>query len=548
MSRTTRLLTLALLGALLAPAAAHASPVQTSIMMDDDLLVYRDDSVAAGTLTRMKALGVDTVRVTVLWKTVAENARFSKAELAKLPKGKLKTAARRQSQRFKAANPGTYPIRNWDRYDNLLKSAADRGIRVYFNVTGPGPTWAMTKPPKKYNALRNQWKPKPAAFKQFVQAIGRRYDGTYRDENGSRGVLPRVRFWSLWNEPNQAGWLAPQWERRGGAIVPASPALYRKLHQAGYKGLLATGHRADTDIILMGETAPNGSDVRSARAPMRPAFFLRELACIQPDGVPYSGAAAAARDCGDFAARGPLIANGYAHHPYTKNVAPNIADPNPDAISMANIATLGTLLDDLSAKTSGAIPSGLSLFMTEFGFETNPPDPFSGVPLANQATYNMVGEYMAYKDPRIAAQAQFLLRDVSPVRGHAKTSKAYWFTYQSGLFFLNGQAKPAAGAYAFPFLAFDTKTLDPATGAPIYNLWGQMRFRPNGNGGAATIQWRAKDGSTPWLSVGDPITVSDMGYFEATATAPLPVVGEWRAAFVLPDGTVQTSSPGTSGN
>ena len=64
-----------------------------------------------------------------------------------------------------------------------------------------------------------------------MQAVGRRYDGTYRDENGSRGALPRVRFWSLWNEPNQAGWLSPQWERRGGAIVPASPALYRKLHQ-----------------------------------------------------------------------------------------------------------------------------------------------------------------------------------------------------------------------------------------------------------------------------------------------------------------------------
>ena len=112
---------------------------------------------------------------------------------------------------------------------------------------------------------------------------------------------------------------------------------------------------------------------------MRPGFFLRELACIQPDGTPYTGAAAAARDCGDFAARGPLIANGYAHHPYTKNVSPTVADPNPDSLTMANIASLGTLLDDLSAKTSGAIPAELPLFMTEFGFETNPPDPFSGV-------------------------------------------------------------------------------------------------------------------------------------------------------------------------
>jgi hypothetical protein len=542
MSRTIRLLILALgLGAMLAPAAAQASPAQTSIMMDDDLLVYRDDSTAARALTQMKSLGVDTVRVTVLWKTVAENTRFTKAELSKV-KGKLKTAAQKQNARFKATNPSTYPIRNWDRYDNLIKSAADRGIRIYFNVTGPGPTWAMTKPPAKYNSLRNQWKPKPAAFKQFVQAVGRRYDGTYRDENGSRGVLPRVRFWSLWNEPNQAGWLAPQWERRGGAIVPASPALYRKLHQFGYRGLLASGHRADTDIILMGETAPNGSDARSAKAPMRPGFFLRELACIQPDGTPYSGAAAAARDCGDFAARGPLIATGYAHHPYTKNVPPTVADPNPDSITMANISTLGTLLDDLSTKTNGAIRPGLPLFMTEFGFETNPPDPFSGVSLDNQAKFDQIGEWQAWQNPRILSQAQFLLRDVAPVKSHPKTSKAYWFTYQSGLYGLTGQAKPAASAYAMPFLAFNTNTLDPA-GAPIYNLWGQARLLPNNATASATIQWRAKDGSTPWIAAGDPVPVDPLGYFEATRTAPIPAIGEWRSVLINPgDGAILASS------
>jgi len=551
MSRTTRLLILALLGALLAPAAANASPSQISIMMDDDLMVYRDDSTAARTLTRMKALGVDAVRVTVLWKVVAENARFTKAELAKFPKDsrsrRLKAAAQRQTRRFKPANPATYPTRNWDRYDNLVKAAADRGVKIYFNVTGPGPTWAMTKPPKRYNALRNQWKPKPAAFKQFVQAVGKRFDGTYRDENASRGLLPRVSFWSLWNEPNQAGWLAPQWERRGGAIVPASPALYRKLHQAGYKGLLASGHRVDNDRILMGETAPLGSDVRSAKAPMRPAFFLREVGCIQPNGTPYTGAAAAARDCGDFQ-RGPLIANGYAHHPYTKNVGPTVLDPNPDSLTMANIANLGTLLDDLSVKTSGAIPAGLPLFMTEFGFETNPPDPFSGVPLVDQAKYNIVGEYMAYQNPRIASQAQFLLRDVAPVRARRKGTKAYWFTYQSGLYFFNGQPKPSAGAYAMPFLATNSNTLDPATATPIYNLWGQLRLLPNNAPQAsATIQWRAKDGSTPWLAVGEPVPADPMGYFQASRAAPQAVPGEWRSALLNPgDGAVLAFSPGSS--
>ena len=100
-----------------------------------------------------------------------------------------------------------------------------------------------------------------------------------------------------------------------------------------------------------------------------------------------------------------------------------------------------------------------------------------------------------------------------------------------------------------PFLAFNSNTLDPTTGAPVFNVWGQARLLPNGANAGATVQWRAKDGSTPWISLGDPVPVDQMGYFQATRTAPLPVVGEWRSALVNPgDGAVLASSPGTVGN
>jgi hypothetical protein len=352
-------------------------------------------------------------------------------------------------------------------------------------------------------------------------------------------------MWSLWNEPNQGGWLSPQWETRGGKKVPASPALFRKLYQSGYQGLLATGHRVDNDVILMGETAPLGSDAKTEKSPMRPKQFIREVFCIKPDGTPYTGADAKVRDCGDLA-KAPLKATGWAHHPYTKNLPPTERDPNPDSLTMANIDELGTLLDEMSAKT-GAISANMPLYMTEYGFESNPPDPFSGVPLAAQAKYNTLGEYLAWGNPRILSQAQFLLADVPPVRGKPKTSKSYWFTYQSGLFFLNGTPKPSATAYAMPFLAFNTNTLDAATGGTVFNFWGQMRLLPNDVTAGATIQWRAKDGSTPWMTVGDPAPIDPMGYFEATAVAPLPVEGEWRSALLLPDGTVAAFSPGTPG-
>ncbi len=550
MSRTIRLLTLALVsGALLAPAVAQASPGQTSIMMDDDLLLYRSDTVAVNALTQMKRLGVDTARVTVLWRTVAENARPTAAEIKKL-RGGAKSRAQLQARRFRATNPKTYPRRNWDRYDNLVTSAARLGIRIYFNVTGPGPTFGHEKFPKNLRGVpsnvRAAWKPRPAAFKQFVQAVGRRYDGSYRDENGSRAILPRVKFWSLWNEPNQGGWLAPQWERRGSSIVPVAAALYRKLHQNGYRALVSTGHRVDNDTILMGETAPLGMDLRTAKAPMRPAQFMREVACVQANGVRYTGNAARLRDCGDFA-RGPLIANGFAHHPYTRNIPPTVRDANRDAITMANINDLGALLDDLSSKTGGSIPNNLPLFMTEFGFETKPPDPFNGIDLLNQPVFNNIGEWQAWQNPRILSQAQFLLRDVDPVRKHPRSSKAYWFTYQSGLFFRNGVAKPAAAAYAMPFLAFNSRALDPVTGTSVFNLWGQLRFLPNGTNAAAAIQWRAKDGGGAWATVGDLVPIDALGYFTAARTAPSPALGEWRSAVVDPNGAVVYSSPGTTG-
>jgi len=540
MSPTFRTFILALvLGAVLAPSA-QASPQQISIMMDDDLLVYRDDSTAAKTLTQMQSLGVDAVRVTVLWSSVAENARFTKAEIAKL-KGKIKTAARRQTRRFRPANPKTYPIANWDRYDNLVKAAQDRGIRVYFNVTGPGPAWAHGKPPKNLNALRRAWKPKYKDFKQFVAAVGKRFSGGYRDENASRGLLPRVNFWSLWNEPNQAGWLTPQWERRGSQLVPASPAIFRNLHRVGVEALIETTH--GNDLILLGETAPLGSDAPSEKAPMRPGLFLRELGCIDAAGVPYAGTAARVRDC---LKRIPLVAKGYGHHPYTKNVSPTVRDPNPDSMTMANISELGTLLDAVAARSGGLLPAGLPLFLTEFGFETNPPDPFSGVPLTSQSRFNTIGEYQAYSNPRVAAQSQFLLYDVPPRKQHDKSSKAYWFTYQSGLFFQPrppqpAVAKPAAYAYSLPFLAFPTG-VDPATGAPMFNIWGQLRFIKNGTPAVAHIQWAPATNPAGWQTVGDPVAIDERGYFGAPRSSPANAPGYWRAAWLRPDGTVGQSS------
>ncbi|MDQ3676236.1 MAG: hypothetical protein M3401_05440 [Actinomycetota bacterium] len=531
-------------GALLAPAA-QASQNQSSIMMDDDLLVYRGHVAAQKTMTQMKSLGVDTIRVTVLWSVVAERARFTPAEIKKLKGKKARRAAKLQTKRFRGSSPKTYPQTNWDRYDELVRIARTVGLRVYFNVTGPGPTkWAHKKPPKSQRKLSKTYKPKPVYFKQFVTALGKRYSGSYRDENQGKGVLPRVSVWSLWNEPNQAGWLSPQWEKVGSKRVLVSPMLFRKLHQSGYAGLAKSGHGVGSDTILLAETAPLGSGKTTAKSPPLPTVFLRELACVKPNGSKYTGSAAKARGCNKFGPK--LQANGYAHHPYTKNV-PTTTQPPAGGLTMANISQLGTLLDDLSAKTGGKIPADLPLWMTEFGFETNPPDPFNGVTLAEQAKYNQLGEFLAYANPRIASQAQFLLRDVLPVAKRTPGTKPYWFTYQSGLFFANTKPKPGAFAYQIPFIVFPGAT-DTATGRQNFRFWGQLRFLPDGStADKAVIQWRPKGSAGAWTPVSAPLAISSRGYFQTSLLNPQAAPAEWRAAWRRPDGTILLASLPSTG-
>lgn len=491
------LASLAATGAVAAPARANG--VQLSVMMDDDNLVYRSTRTADRTLDTMAQLGVDYVRVTVLWKVVADRAQTGRA-------------AKRRFRRYGADDPRAYPAGNWDRYDNLVRSAGARGIGVYFNLTGPGPDWCCPTPPRGEERNVGTWMPNPRQFKLFVEAVGRRYSGRYRDENSRAKrardkILPRVSFWSLWNEPNQGGWLTPQWWR-GRAY---SPMLYRNLYIKGREGLFATGHGNDT--ILLGETAPIGKNERRSRAPMYPLTFVKTLFCVDGQGNRRPGIG-----CDAFTRYGPLLATAYAHHPYTKDRSPLSRYPNPAAITMANLGTLTSLLDAIAAKTA-RIQQQIPIALTEFGYETRPPDPYNGVSPARQAEYNTLAELLAWANPRVISQTQFLLRDVAPLKGYPRTSRRRWFTYQSGLFYNNGRPKPAAAAYAFPFVA--QPVARNAEGRIVYALWGQLRFRPNRLRDPVYFQFRPA-GSRSWVALGDPVLTSTRNYFTGSATPPGP--------------------------
>src|SRR4051794_37710490 len=104
MKLTTKTFLLAALAAVALTAPAHASSTQESIFQDDAALFGDDAGKRERALDEMQALGVDTVRATVLWTRIAPDATSSTK-----PAG------------FDAANPGAYPAGNWARLDAIVQ-------------------------------------------------------------------------------------------------------------------------------------------------------------------------------------------------------------------------------------------------------------------------------------------------------------------------------------------------------------------------------------------------------------------------------------------
>ncbi len=345
----------------------------------------------------------------------------------------------------------------------------------------------MGKAPKSQTKYRNTYKPNAREFYKFATAVGRRYNGTYSDENEDGSKLPAVRFWSIYNEPNQPGWLTPQWDGN----TPAAPQLYRNLWYYGRSALDQTGHK--DDVVLIGETAPLGNKHVSDVSPIHPKLFMREFFCTDAAGTPLRGSSASRRNCSTLKKITPFRYTAWAHHPYTKKLAPTKKDSDRDSITMANIGELPALLARTKVEKAGLAALNLAA-LTEFGYESNPPDPYSGVSLAQQAEYINTGDYLAYKEPLVISNTQFQLKDV-PLVKKAK-GKAKYFTYQSGLFTTKGKPKPAATAYKLPLVV--TGHSGSST-----SFWGQLRFLRAGLQSSVQMQVKAP-GQADFVNAGRP--------------------------------------------
>jgi hypothetical protein len=454
------------LAALALPGAALADHTQTSVMQDDQYLVDSSTPTVESTLGIFRALGVQVIRVNMLWDQIAPDP-----------------LSRSRPANFDATDPAAYPAAGWAPYDRLAQLAPLYGMRVEFDVTAPGPLWAMGSHPPTTRAA-NHWRPSALEFLRFVFAAGKRYSGS----DGQAAV----HLWSIWNEPDQPGWLAPQSLKLHGREVAQSPRMYRSLADAAYFGLYFSGHARDT--ILIGETAPEGYDQTAGfYTALTPMPFLRDLYCVGANLRPLQGAAAQRVGCSKrrssqrrFAKSNPILfdATGFAHHPYYFFHAPGYSAPDPNFIPIADLGRLERFLDG-TFRSYGA-RRRMPIYFTEYGYQTRPPDPYEVVTPAEQAAYLNEADYLAWRNPRVRSVAQFLLYDAAPDHRYRPGQFGYWDTFQTGLLFAGGHPKPALFSYRIPIWLPQTHV---RRGTRTF-VWGQVRLAFALGRQRASIQWR----------------------------------------------------------
>jgi hypothetical protein len=512
-----------------APARAYASTNQLE-MFQDDIRLLADPGP---TLQQIRDLGGRVVRVSVHWNIVAPYKR---------------PAA------FNQADPASYP--GWSIYDEIVKDAQQDGIVLDFSIGGPAPPWGTGSGQPAPGGL-GSWKPSVADFKQFVQAAGLRYSGTYDPTLGKSvpndpNDLPRVSFWELWNEPNFGGDLAPQ--ATNGSTVLTASAMYRSLLDAGWSALHATGHGPDT--ILIGNLDARGqSGPPSKGAPQglpgnfaatKPMQFVRALYCVSSSYKELRGGAAAAVGCPtsaagsrQFRAAHPALfqASGFATHPYPVNLPPTEASStDPDYTEFSELGRFASTLDRLQRIYGSG--KRFPIYNNEYGYITNPPNR-SLTPLnpngqfvspATAAYYLNWAEYLSWRNPRIASTMQYLLYDPNP-----RYAPEYG-GFASGLIFYNGGVrKPAYDAYRLPLFLPSTT---PKSARQSLEVWGCVRpahYARLDTKAQQQVQIQFQRGSRGAFTTLRTLTVNTVrGYFDLHMT--FPASGSVRLAWTYPKG------------
>ena len=284
------------------------------------------------------------------------------------------------------SNPAD-PAYNWGVYDQTIQRAGTIGVEVLLHVFGT-PPWANGGRPRQY-APTNM-----SDLYAFALAAARRF--------------PTVSKWAAWNEPNLANYLRPTWRRIRGRLQPVGARTYARMCTNVWRAVHQAAAEAVRPVrVACGVTAPyarGGSGI----SPIR---FLREMK------------------------RAKARFDVYAHHPYSRYrfVSPSTIPPN--RLKTVSLGNIGDLVRELRRRYG----KWKRLWITEYGFQTNPPDRLLGVSWARQAAWMRQAHRIVRKHRRIDLFLWFLVQDQPDTNGDAFGYDGW----QSGLVDINGTRKPA---------------------------------------------------------------------------------------------------------
>lgn len=369
-----------------------------------DLITGFDDGPYASANPAERSLWLDRalearagmIRVTVPWAIVAANPPANPAD------------------------PGD-PAYEFSGVDLVVRDARARGLDVLLMALG-APPWAEGAN-RPASASPGTWMPQAPAFGAFGRALATRYSGRFPDPLG--GTLPAVRSYQAWNEPNLSDYLTPQYQ--GG--LPASPGIYREMLNAFDAGVKAA---APANLVVSGGTAPYGDAPGGAR--MRPLTFLRSLLCVK-NRKKLRRAPCPVKPRFDV----------LAHHPINTSGGPLRSAIHPDDAATPDLPQVRRVLR-ASERRVGLERRPHQLWVTELWWNTNPPNPIRGVNPGRQARWIEQAFYLFWK-----ARAQVALN--LQIRDAAFDPANPLASSQTGIFYVDGQAKPSLTAFRFPFVS-----------------------------------------------------------------------------------------------
>jgi hypothetical protein len=495
-TRLAALVALTLAALVLPPTAASASSTQMSILQDDATFVYGSGRDFEATMAEAKAIGADAIRVFVSWHSVSPGQD-----------------SRRRPASFDPGDPDSTGYA-WGLYDALVDRARRNGLKVLMVLSPSIPYWASEQPSRCPHAIGGypqlgkscMWKPSTALFAQFVKAAVRRYGATAKGPYGGQ-----VALWSLWNEPNLEHYIWPQEQRSRYGPIDLGAARYRQLWLAGWKAI-AKYDPPSRNKVLFGETAAISS----------PMDTLYAALCLDEDGNPFKGRLRALQGCGKVE-RLPIA--GLALHPYNNFAIGSVftRSHTKDSLAMGYVSRAHKLLD--RAARHGRIPGGRGIYVTEFGFQSSPPNPFGdALSLSRQAGAINEADRLFFGDKRVRSVAQYELYDVGNPG-----------EFNTGLRFADGEAKPSLAAYRMPLVV-------TRLSRDRVEVWGQVRPAA---GRARPIVTIAR-GSAAGAVVGQPLT-NTAGYYRFVVSRRGAASLSYRAAWTDPDGEALLSRVATAG-